>query len=74
MKLTVSSFTAGDAFVRELDVSKITLRLREKLDKKGDQDSDNVIAKLQGDTIDVLQRCLVRLDYKLRSVINIDGF
>ena len=67
MKLIVCFFAAGDAFVRELDVSKITLRLREKLDKKGDQDSDHVIAKLQADTIDVLHRCLVRLICKLRS-------
>ena len=53
---------AGDAFVRELDVSKITLRLKEKQDKKGDNehDNDHTIAKLQGNTLDVLQRCLVR--------------
>lgn len=55
--------SAGDAFVRELDVSKITLRLKEKQDKKGDNehDNDHTIAKLQGNTLDVLQRCLVRL-------------
>ena len=54
--------SAGDAFVRELDVSKITLRLKEKQDKKGDNDhdDDHTIAKLQGSTSDVLQRCLVR--------------
>lgn len=54
---------AGDAFVRELDVSKITLRLKEKQDRKGDNehDNDHTIAKLQGNTLDVLQRCLVRL-------------
>lgn len=54
---------AGDAFVRELDVSKITLRLKEKQDKRGDNDHDNdhTIAKLQGNTLDVLQRCLVRI-------------
>ena len=53
---------AGDAFVRELDVSKITLRLKEKQDRKGDNehDDDHTIAKLQGNTLDVLQRCLVR--------------
>ena len=51
----------GDAVVRELDVSKITLRLKEKLDKKGEGSEDNTIAKLQGNTIDVLQRCLVGL-------------
>ena len=53
---------AGDAFVRELDVSKITLRLKEKQDRKGDNehDDDHTIAKLQGNTLDVLQKCLVR--------------
>ncbi|KAL9040924.1 MAG: hypothetical protein Q9214_004293 [Letrouitia sp. 1 TL-2023] len=49
----------GDAFVRELDVSKITLRLREKVDRKGEgEKSDSTIAKLQGSTMDTLLRCL----------------
>ena len=52
--------TAGDAFVRELDFSKVTLRLKHKEDRKGDGDNEeHTIAKLQGNTIDVLQRCLV---------------
>ena len=51
---------AGDAFIRELDVSRVTLRLNEKQDKKGEGDHDeHTIAKLHGNTIDVLQRCLV---------------
>ncbi|KAL9099720.1 MAG: hypothetical protein Q9163_004819 [Psora crenata] len=50
----------GDAMVRELDVSKITLRLKEKQDKKGEVSEDTTIAKLQGNTIDVLQRCLYK--------------
>lgn len=50
----------GDAFVRELEFSKITLRLREKTDRKGDGDkSDATIAKLTGSTMDTLLRCLV---------------
>ena len=50
----------GDAFVRELDFSKITLRLREKTDRKGDGDkSDSTTAKLTGSTMDTLLRCLV---------------
>ncbi|KAL9600817.1 MAG: hypothetical protein Q9219_002955 [cf. Caloplaca sp. 3 TL-2023] len=49
----------GDAFVRELDFSKITLRLREKTDKKGDGDkSDATTAKLTGSTMDTLLKCL----------------
>ncbi|KAL8958004.1 MAG: hypothetical protein Q9183_005923 [Haloplaca sp. 2 TL-2023] len=50
----------GDAFVRELDFSKITLRLREKTDRKGDgEKSDTTIAKLTGSTMETLMRCLV---------------
>ncbi|KAI4114736.1 MAG: hypothetical protein LQ345_004539 [Seirophora villosa] len=49
----------GDAFVRELEFSRITLRLREKTDRKGDGDkSDSTIAKLTGSTMDTLLRCL----------------
>jgi hypothetical protein len=48
----------GDAMVRELDFSKITLRLIEKVDRKGDDKEDHVIAKLTGSTLDTLQRCL----------------
>ena len=59
--LTNIESKAGDAMIRELDVSKITLRLKEKPDKKGgDDDSDHTIAKLSGSTLDTLQRCLVR--------------
>jgi Ca2+-dependent lipid-binding protein len=49
---------AGDAMVRELDFSKITLRLIEHVDKKGDDGDDHVIAKLTGSTLDTLKRCL----------------
>ena len=52
---------AGDVFVRELDVSRITLRLQEKQDKKGgDQSSEHTIAKLEGDTLSILQSCLYK--------------
>ena len=67
--------TAGDAFVRELEFSKITLRLKRKEDKKGDGDiEDHTIAKLQGNTIDVLQRCLVSLFYLSSDQAITDGF
>lgn len=46
--------------VRELDFSKITLRIIEHIDKKGEGDEDHVIAKLTGSTLDTLRRCLVR--------------
>lgn len=51
----------GDCFVREMDWSKITLRIREKGDKKSDDEKKDkdVIAKLTGSTIDTLKQCLV---------------
>ncbi|KAJ9636342.1 Tricalbin-2 [Coniosporium tulheliwenetii] len=48
----------GDAMVRELDFSEITLRLVEQADKKGEGNDDHVIAKLKGPTLDTLRRCL----------------
>ena len=44
--------------VRELDFSKITLRIIEHIDKDGEGDDDHVIAKLTGNTVDTLRRCL----------------
>ncbi|KAL9050095.1 MAG: hypothetical protein Q9162_006833 [Coniocarpon cinnabarinum] len=52
----------SDAMVRELDVSRITLRLMEKVDKKGEGKDEHVFAKLAGQTIDVLRQGLMRLD------------
>lgn len=48
----------GDAMIRELDFSRITLRIIEHLDKKGEGEEDHIIAKLQGSTLDTLRRCL----------------
>lgn len=45
--------------MRELDMSRITLRLMEKEDKKGDEQSEHIFAKLVGDTLAVLQKSLV---------------
>jgi Ca2+-dependent lipid-binding protein len=50
----------GDAFVRELEFSKITLRLVEKSNTKDDNE-EHTLAKLTGDTYSTLQRILVRL-------------
>ena len=64
----LTTIIAGDAFVRELDVSRITLRLMEKQDKKGgDEAGEHTIARLEGDTLSTLQRCLVGTD--LRSTL-----
>ncbi|KAH8754241.1 C2 domain-containing protein [Hyaloscypha finlandica] len=48
----------GDCFVRELDFSKITLRIREKGDSKGDDKKDHTLARLSGNTLDTLKQCL----------------
>lgn len=56
-----NSRLVGDAFVRELDVSRITLRLVEKMDHKDEKD-EHTIAKLTGETLPTLQRCLVSLN------------
>ncbi|KAH7364213.1 C2 domain-containing protein [Rhexocercosporidium sp. MPI-PUGE-AT-0058] len=50
----------GDCFVRELDFSKITLRIREKGELRGDskKDREDIIAKLTGNTLDTLKQCL----------------
>jgi len=55
----------GDCFVRELDFSKITLRIREKGESKGDEKKDNTIARLTGNTLDTLKQCLVRFQSTL---------
>ncbi|KAA8913371.1 C2 domain-containing protein [Sphaerosporella brunnea] len=44
----------GDAMVRELEFSEITLRLREH----GDHGDDGVMAKLSGSTLETLKMCL----------------
>ena len=45
--------------VRELDFSRMTLRLVEENDSKGGGKEEHIIAKLTGNTIDTLKRCLV---------------
>ncbi|KAH8431124.1 putative membrane bound C2 domain protein (vp115) [Aspergillus melleus] len=47
----------GDAFVRELEFSKITLRIVDKNSPKDNSD-EHTIAKLTGDTLSTLQRIL----------------
>ncbi|KAJ5096343.1 Tricalbin [Penicillium alfredii] len=54
---TVKSSDIGEAFVRELEFSKITLRLVRKGDPK-DSSEEHTVAKLTGDTLPTLQRIL----------------
>lgn len=70
--LDILTSQAGDAMVREVDLSRITVRLVEKSDRKGEADDDHVVAKLSGDLLPVLQRCLVSSDFRIhRSSANI---
>lgn len=48
----------GDAMVRELDLSRMTLRLVTEQDKKGEDDEEDIKAKIVGPTLDTLKRCL----------------
>jgi len=48
----------GDAMVRELDLSRITLRLVSETEKKGHDGETYVRSKISGNTIDTLKRCL----------------
>lgn len=50
----------GDCFIRELDFSKLTLRIRERGQSKGNEkkDKDRAFARLTGNTLDTLKQCL----------------
>ncbi|RMD43016.1 hypothetical protein DV735_g2151, partial [Chaetothyriales sp. CBS 134920] len=50
----------GDAFVREIDVSRITLRLVEKTGTAGKEDEEKAVATLTGDTLSTLQQALYK--------------
>jgi Ca2+-dependent lipid-binding protein len=50
----------GDCFIRELEFSKLTLKVREKSEKQGENgDKDHTLARLTGNTFDTLKQCLV---------------
>lgn len=46
--------------MRELEFSKMTLRLTTNKSDSKDADEDHIVAKLTGDTLPTLQRILVR--------------
>ncbi|KAI0873036.1 C2 domain-containing protein [Hypoxylon argillaceum] len=49
----------GDCFIRELEFSRLTLRIREKREKPGeDRDEDHTLARLAGNTQETLKQCL----------------
>lgn len=50
----------GDCVIRELDVSRLTLIVREnKQEEARAVNQDNIVAKLAGNTLDTLKQCLV---------------
>ncbi len=56
----------GDCFIRELEFSKLTLRVCEKREKPGEErDEDHTVAKLTGNTLATLKQCLVSPDIQL---------
>ncbi|KAL9091084.1 MAG: hypothetical protein Q9165_005011 [Trypethelium subeluteriae] len=48
----------GDAMVREMEFSKITLRITAEADQKGEGKESRIKAKLVGNTVDTLRRSL----------------
>ena len=49
----------GDCFIRELEFSKLTVKVREKTDKHDPDHHDKTLARLTGNTLDTLKQCLV---------------
>ncbi|EPE09723.1 c2 domain-containing protein [Ophiostoma piceae UAMH 11346] len=48
----------GDCFIRELDFSRLTLKVRERGVEKKDDEKDRTLARLTGNTLDTLKQCL----------------
>jgi Ca2+-dependent lipid-binding protein len=52
----------GDCFIRELDFSRLSIKAR----KKGEDDEEDVLAYLSGNTMDTLKQCLVSSNARYR--------
>ncbi|KAI1176202.1 C2 domain-containing protein [Nemania sp. FL0916] len=49
----------GDCFIRELEFSRLSLKVREKREKPGEErDEDHTLARLSGNTLETLKQCL----------------
>ncbi|KAK0657513.1 C2 domain-containing protein [Cercophora newfieldiana] len=48
----------GDCFIRELDFSKLTIKVCERSDKQEDGGKQHTLARLAGNTFDTLKQCL----------------
>jgi Ca2+-dependent lipid-binding protein len=54
----------GDCFIRELEFSRLTLKVREKREKPGEErDEEHTVARLAGNTLDTLKQCLVSVAF-----------
>lgn len=49
----------GDCFIREVDFSRLTLKIRERGGDKKEDDKERTLARLTGNTLDTLKQCLV---------------
>lgn len=57
----------GDCVVREIDVSRLTLIVRENKSEDAQAgNDDNIVARLQGNTLDTLKQCLVSAIRRIR--------
>jgi len=51
----------GDCFIRELDFSKLTIKVCERSDKQEEAGKQHTLARLAGNTLDTLKQCLVSI-------------
>jgi Ca2+-dependent lipid-binding protein len=49
----------GDCFIRELEFSKLTIKVSERTDKQEEDNKQHMLARLSGNTLDTLKQCLV---------------
>lgn len=49
----------GDCFIRELEFSKLTIKVSERTDKQEEDNKQHTLARLTGNTLDTLKQCLV---------------
>ncbi|KAJ4290691.1 Tricalbin-2 [Collariella sp. IMI 366227] len=48
----------GDCFIRELEFSKLTIKISERTDKQDEDHKQHTLARLTGNTLDTLKQCL----------------
>lgn len=57
----------GDCIIRELEFSKLTIKIKDKGGKLGEEEKgDHTLARLTGNTLDTLKQCLVSDDIRSR--------